>query len=127
MIVDCKTDFTIDEEAVQRGFRPCMTRISVTYDAAGRAAIDGVTKQLGIDALSFIKAAVQMALTQYQINPLPFMQEAARVQRRLAERLILDARENERRQKKLNLTDTMPATMDDVECVETVINPKEDK
>ena len=60
-----------------------------------------------------------MVVTQYQQNPLPFMQEAARVQRRLAERLMHDARENERRQKNLTLTDTIPATMDDVECVET--------
>lgn len=127
MIVDCKTDFTVDEESVQRGFRPCGPRIPLTYDAPGRALIDSITKELGIDALAFAKAAMQMAITSYQINPLPFMQEASRVQRRLAERLILDARESERRQKKLNLTDTIPATMDEVECVETVINAKEDK
>ena len=124
MIIDCKTNFTIDEEAVQRGFRPCGPRIPLTYDAMGRETIDAVTKQLGIDSLAFAKAAMQMAIEQFQKNPLPFMQETSRVQRSLAERLMHDARENERRQKNLTPTDTIPATMDDVECAETVINPQ---
>ena len=126
-----KPRFILDEQSIMKGYKSAPKRFNFTLRNADREAIDGIAKELGIDAITFCRAAVSKVITEYQTDKEPFIREVARVKQRIAERFGLDAREADRRADRIardnELVDVVPASMDDVDAVEYTIETKEGK
>ena len=126
-----KPRFILDEQSIMKGYKSAPKRFNFTLRNADRAAIDAIAKELGIDAITFCRAAVQKVIAEYQTDKEPFVKEVARVKHRIAERFGLAARDADRLAQRIardnELVDVVPASMDDVEAVEYTIETKEGK
>lgn len=117
--------FIVEEQAAMRGYRETPKRFLFTMNAANRELLDGIAKELGIDAITFCRAAVQKVAAEYMLDKEPFIREIARVKRKIAERFALDARDADRRAwcvaKENSIGYDMPPSVDAVDCIESAI------
>lgn len=88
-----KPKFIVDEQAAMRGYRATPKRFLFTLNAANHALLDGIAKELGIDAIAFCRAAVAKAAAEYMIDKEPFIREVARVKKRIAEKFAFEVEE----------------------------------
>lgn len=89
--------FIVDPDAVARGYKPGRARFLMTFNRTAYAQIDAIAKELGIDIISFCRAAVARTITEYKAGPKPFLDAVAAVKMRAAEALTRDADDLARR------------------------------
>lgn len=80
-------DFTVDEQSVAKGYRPAPKRFLFTLNAANHELIDGIAKELDIDAITFCRSAVLTMIERYKNDKEPFIRAADRARQKVVERL----------------------------------------
>lgn len=80
-------EFTVDEQAVARGYHATPKRFLFTMNAANHELIDGIAKELDIDAITFCRAAVQKVAAEYMIDKEPFIKACDRARQKVIDRL----------------------------------------
>lgn len=89
--------FIVDPDAVARGYKAGRARFQFTLNRTAYEEITSVCKELGIDIISFCRAAVARTITEYKCDPKPFLDAVAAVKMRAAEALTRDADDLARR------------------------------
>lgn len=95
-MAEFKAHFFIDEKSSGAvGARFPLNRFALTFPAPITAQINEIAAKLGIDQIYLCKAFILACVSAYQENPAPFIAEAARAKKIIAESLALAARDLE--------------------------------